>query len=98
MTWMHKTRLRALAFVLGVALAAFGVISLASVPAWPVVGVAVAALAVGLNKMTARMVHPICWGCGGDLKGQAAGQYGVACPKCGSVNQAGVRLLGPRRG
>src|SRR3569832_2158509 len=84
---MHKTRLRVLAFVVGLAFAAFGAVSLASLPAWPVVGVAVAAAWLVVNTVTARLTHPTCWGCGGDISGRPSGTYGGACPRCGSLNQ-----------
>lgn len=87
MAWMHKVRLRVLAFMVGVGLAVFGAVSLASLPFWPVFGVAVAAVAVAVNRMTSRLTHPTCWGCGADITGQPPGEYGVMCAACGSLNQ-----------
>src|SRR5947207_1061918 len=77
MTWMHKVRLRVFALMLGTVLAAIATASLTTVPVWPVVGVAVAAVAWGISKMTIRLKQPVCWGCGGDLSQQAAGSDGV---------------------
>jgi uncharacterized protein YaaW (UPF0174 family) len=85
---MHKIRLRALALLVGTALAAIATASLTAVPVWPVVGVAVAAVAWGLSKMTVRLKGPVCWGCGGDLSREAAGDYGKICPKCGTITHA----------
>jgi hypothetical protein len=88
MTWLHKTRLRVLAFALGITLAALGVLSLWAVPVWSVVGFAVAATAVAVNSMTSRLVEPTCLGCGESLGQQTPGDYGVICPHCGLVNQS----------
>jgi hypothetical protein len=84
---MSRIRLRALALVLGIALFALGAISLTAIPAWPVVGVAVACAAVVVNRIAARLDHPICLACGHDIAGQPAGEHGVACSNCGAVNQ-----------
>jgi hypothetical protein len=88
MTWMHKVRLRVFALMLGTLLAAIATASLTTVPVWPVVGVAVAAVAWGISKMTIRLKQPVCWGCGGDLSQQAAGSYGKVCPHCGTITHA----------
>lgn len=84
---MKRLRLKAFAFVLGIVLAAIGMLSLFTVPAWPVVGVAVAFVAFGLNQMTARLSVPTCLGCGANISGQPVGDYGVVCKDCGAVNQ-----------
>lgn len=84
---MQRVRLRVFAFVIGLTLATVGVVSWAALPLWPVVGVAVAAAAVAVNTMTARLKHPTCWSCGSDVSGLPAGQYGVICQQCGSINQ-----------
>src|SRR5438128_19078 len=98
MTWLHKARLRALAWLLGTGLAAFGAVALASWPVWPVVGVAVAAAVVGINRIAGPLKDPICRTCGASLAGEPIGAYGAACPGCGSVNQGWVgRRGGVRR-
>jgi hypothetical protein len=86
LTWLHWIRLRALAFVVGVALAAVATISITTWPAWPVIGVAVAAVAMAVNSITARLGGTACLGCGRDLSGQPSGTYGVACTDCGAIN------------
>ena len=88
MTWMHKVRLRVLALLVGTVLAAIATASLTALPVWPVVGFAVAAAAYGVNKITARLRQPTCWGCGGDLTREPAGSYGQICPKCGTITHA----------
>lgn len=88
MTWMHKIRLRVLALLLGTALATIATASLTALPVWPVVGVAVAAVALGVNKITARLRQPTCWGCGGDISREPKGGYGTICPDCGSITEA----------
>lgn len=85
MTWMHKVRLRVLALLVGMVLASVATVAFTTAPVWPVVGMAVAAAAYGVNKITSRLRHPTCWGCGGDLTREPAGSYGQICPKCGSI-------------
>lgn len=89
MIWMSRMRLRVLAFTLGLALTALGLISLTALPALPVLGMAFAAAAVGVNSLTSRLKQPVCHGCGRALGDAPAGLYGVVCPHCGSLTQAG---------
>jgi predicted RNA-binding Zn-ribbon protein involved in translation (DUF1610 family) len=96
MTWMHKIRLRALALVVAIALVAIGAISLAALPTWPVVGAAVATVALALNSMTSRLSQPTCWGCGESIAKMPSGEYGVICPNCGAITQG--RDNQPRQG
>ena len=88
MTWLHQIRLRVLALLLGTALAAIATVSLTAIPVWPVVGVAVAAAAWGVNKITSRLRQPTCFGCGGDISREPKGVYGTICPHCGSITEA----------
>lgn len=87
MNWIHKVRLRVLAIVLGMTLAAMAAVSWAAWPVLPVVGVAVAAAAMAVNKVSSRLSHPTCWACGADLRGQPSGEYGVGCPSCGAISR-----------
>jgi len=98
MSWMHKIRLRVLALLVATTLAAIGAVSLAALPVWPVVGFAVATVALAINGMTSRLNHPVCWGCGGDIAKIPSGEYGVICPACGSITQASETDSLPRRG
>lgn len=91
MTWFHKIRLRVLAFALGLLLAGLAAISLTSLPALPIVGVVIATVAFVVNGATARLNSPTCLGCGADLTGEPAGQYGIICKSCGTVGPAGVK-------
>jgi hypothetical protein len=84
---MHKVRVRVLWIVVGVALTTMGVISMTTIPAWPIVGVAVAALALVVNQMTSKLSQPTCYGCGKSLSGLPSGEHGTICPNCGSINQ-----------
>ena len=93
MIWMSRIRLRVLAFMVGLAFTAIGIISLTTLPAWPVVGVAVAAAAMAVNSMTSKLKIPICHGCGKPLGDTPGGQYGVVCPKCGFLTQTGQATL-----
>lgn len=91
--WMHKVRKRMLALLLGVALAVIATISLTAIPAWPVIGVAFAAVAVAVNSMAGRLHvdRPLCLQCGHDLSDlpapDAAGPYGSVCSSCGALHQ-----------
>ncbi len=92
---MHKVRLRALAFVVGIALCALGAISLTTIPAWPIVGVAVAFVAVGINRIASRLAQPVCLSCGIDLGEQPTGEHGPICPSCGAVGTPDAPALEP---
>ena len=87
MTFLHRIRLRIFAVLLGVGLTAFVVVAWTTIPAWPVVGVAFAAVAMAVNQMASKLTQPVCHGCGRDINGMAVGQYGVVCPSCGFVTQ-----------
>lgn len=89
MTVLHTMRLRVLGVVIGLALATIGVLSWMALPVLPVVGFAVAAAAVVVNSMTSRLSKPLCRGCGFDLSGEPAGQYGVVCTACGRIDPIG---------
>lgn len=89
MIWMSRVRFRVLAFVLGLAFTAIGLISLTAIPALPVIGVAFAAAAVGVNSLTAKLKQPVCHGCGNPIGDAPSGHYGSVCPGCGSLTQFG---------
>lgn len=89
MTLLHRIRLRVLAVLVAVGIVVIAAISWASLPVWPVVGVAFAAVALVVNNMTNRLSQPVCWGCGQDISKQQAGAYGRICPACGSVTPSG---------
>jgi len=87
-TWLHKTWLRVLALLLGAALTVFALVSLAAAPAWPVIGVTVAAMAlVWKSSIAPRIVAPACLSCGASLKGLPGGAYGMICRECGGLNE-----------
>ncbi len=87
MTWFHKLRLRALAFGIGLALAAAGLISFLALPAAPVIGVAVATVAVVFNQFGSRATGKSCLGCGHNMSQAKSGTHGAMCPECGLINQ-----------
>ncbi|MEM1072745.1 MAG: hypothetical protein AAGH71_07985 [Planctomycetota bacterium] len=90
---LHKLRLRALAVVVGLILAAVGVVSVVSAPAWPIVAGAVAIAAVAVNSVASRLTKTICIGCGQSLAESPVGQYGAVCPSCGTISTpAGTAL------
>ncbi len=92
--WLRLARIRVFACLIGLALAAIAMISLTTVPAWPVVGVAVISAAVAVNTMASklRLGHPICLYCGSELTEVEPGVYGVECPECGGLNPGEHRL------
>jgi len=85
-TLMQRIRLRVFALLVATTLAVIGAVSWAALPLWPVIGVAVATVAFVVNGMTSKLAQPVCWTCGEDLSRQQAGEYGVMCPGCGSLN------------
>ena len=85
---MHRVRLRVFALLVASALLVIGAVSWAALPLWPVLGVAFATVAFVFNGMTSRLAEPVCWTCGHDLAELKAGEYGVMCPACGSLNHA----------
>lgn len=92
MSWLHRLRLKMLAFLAALVLAGVAIASVTTVPVWSVVGVAVVAVTFAVNTLASRLVHPTCLGCGMDLREERVGDYGVACPRCGTVNQAWKKL------
>lgn len=84
--WLTRARYKALAYVGAIAIAAFATVSVIGLPVLPVIGVAVAAAAVTVSRMTEKFGKITCMSCGEDLKDEPAGMHGVACPKCGAVN------------
>ncbi|MBY0112970.1 MAG: hypothetical protein K2Y21_09125 [Phycisphaerales bacterium] len=85
--FMERIRLKAMAVVLAVIVAAVGVIAWSTIPAWPVIGVGVAVVAVALNSIGSRLEKAVCYGCGGSMAGQPIGERGSICPTCGTINQ-----------
>lgn len=87
-TWLGKVRFRAAVVIVGLPLAVMGVVSIG--PGWlalPLVGMAFAAATMTLSRLTSKLGEHTCWTCGEDLSGQPQGVHGVACHKCGSLNQ-----------
>lgn len=87
MTLLERIRLRAFAWVVGLTLAAVGVILFAAQPVLPVIGVTIAAVAFVVRTASGKIGETACRGCGTDLSGHASGAYGIACPSCGTLNQ-----------
>jgi hypothetical protein len=84
-TFLHETRRRVLWVVAGVGVTALAVVSWTALPALPVVGVAVAAIALVVNRMTAGLRESVCLGCGQDVSQLPHGEHGVICPNCGHI-------------
>lgn len=87
---MHTIRRRALWIVVVAGALVLGLIFTTTIPAWPVVGVAVAAVALAINGVAARLETTSCLACGADLADQPVGIRGRLCPKCGAINERGI--------
>ncbi len=86
LSFLHKLRLRVLAILVGSGLAVFGLLSLVSWPALPIIGVAVITVAAMVHRVTHKLSAPTCHACGHDLTGLPEASIGLICPDCGSVN------------
>ena len=84
--WILRARYKAFAYAAAIAVGAFATITVIGAPWLPVVGVAVAALAVSVSNLTKGLAEPRCLACGKGLENEPAGVHGVACPGCGAVN------------
>lgn len=85
--YFRRIRLRALAWLLGIALASVATVAFAGISWVPVVFGAVAAAVVSLHKTAHRLDRPTCLECGADLSQEPVGTYGTICHQCGAVNQ-----------
>ncbi len=85
MPFLKKQRLRVLAILVAGGLAVFGLISMVSLPALPVLGFAVITVAAVVHRVTARLSMPTCHGCGKNLTDVPGDSIGVVCPDCGAV-------------
>lgn len=84
--WIVRARYKAFAYTAAIAVAAVATITFIGAPWLPVVGVAVAALAVSVSNVTKNLAKPTCLSCGKDLVHEPIGVHGVICPGCGAVN------------
>ncbi len=91
-SYVGKLRIRAVAWTLGLGLAAAVLIVWTPIGWVPAVGVAVAAAVVTMSKMAARLDKPTCYACGHDLASVLDGPHGIACPSCGSLHQGRRRI------
>lgn len=83
-----------LAWLFGITLAGIAAISWMALPAWPVVGVAVAMVVATVSTMTNRLKAETCYSCGKDIRHVEAGEHGRACPTCGAVGFTLASLSG----
>jgi len=89
-------RLKTFSLVAGIALAAAALLLWTSFTWIPVVGVAVAAAVVAVNRAGHRLTEPVCYHCGQELKGLPDGEHGILCPACGALHQGRRMALGNR--
>ncbi len=76
---------------MGVLATAVAVVVWTTLPAWPVVGVAVATVVLAVNALASRVKQDACWGCGEKIAGLPKSEHGVICPGCGSITPPGER-------
>ncbi len=86
MEWIDRLKLKVFACLAAIVLATVA-IAATGIVLWPVIGVAVAAAVVSVAKVAQRLDHPTCFSCGHDLSNEPIGEYGTACPVCGSIHQ-----------
>lgn len=85
--WLSRLRLHAFVWTLLIGLAAWAVLAFTALAWLPIVGVALAATAVSVNKVASGLNRSTCIHCGADLSGHPPSQYGVPCPHCGGLHQ-----------
>ena len=88
--WISGLKLKTALWLVAITCATFVSIALAGLPAIPMIGVAVAAAAVSISKLTLRLSSLTCLSCGKDLSGQPVSSHGVACPGCGAIRSPGL--------
>ncbi len=85
--WIHKVWLRVIALLFAASLLVLGVVSVTTAPVWPILGVAVATVAVMWTNITSRLDRATCLHCGHDIESQPGSQYGIICDKCGGLSE-----------
>ncbi len=85
--WLSSLRLRAFIWTLLIGVAAWVMLAFTAMAWLPIVGVALAATAVSVNKVASGLNRTTCIHCGADLSGHSPSQYGVPCPHCGGLHQ-----------
>lgn len=98
MRLMDTIRRRVLWVLVGIAATTVAIIAWTTMPAWPVVGVAVATLVVAVNTITSRLKHDVCLSCGADMRDVASGAHGAMCPACGQVHSGSLMALSTKPG
>ena len=83
---MHRIRTRVVWVLVGVVAMTIGVIVWTTIPAWPIVGVAVATLVMAINTISQKLSPDACYSCGVTLKDQPSSEHGKLCAACGTVN------------
>ena len=72
--------------VAGVLATTVAVVVWTTLPAWPVVGVAVATAVLVVNTLANRVKQDACWGCGQSVAGLPRSEHGVVCRGCGTIS------------
>jgi len=94
--YFGRMRMKALSIAVGIALAATALVLWTPLGWVPVVGIAVWAAVVAVNRTGHRLTEPVCYHCGKELKGLPDGEHGILCPGCGALHQGRRMALGNR--
>ncbi len=86
MKLLEKARVRVVWLMVGICATTLGVIAWTTIPAWPVLGVAVATLVVAINSLTTRLDKDRCLACGHTLRDARWSEHGGLCTKCNQIN------------
>ena len=92
--YFGRVRVKVFSLVLGIGLAAAALVVWTSLSWIPVTGIALAAAIVAVHRAGHRLVEPVCYNCGQELKGLPDGEYGILCPGCGALHQGRRMALG----
>lgn len=83
-TYIGRLRARAIMLTLGLLGAAIATAAIIGGGWLPAVGTALAAAAVAVHRVAARLDEPRCMSCGEDLSDLTGAGMGAACPGCGA--------------
>ena len=83
---LHRIRRRVVwvtATVVGLSVAA---VLLTTAPVWPVLGAAIATIAVAVQSLGRELKSDRCMNCGESMASEPRGTHGAICPRCGAID------------
>lgn len=84
---LHRIRRQVVWVVAGIAGLAVAAIVLTAAPTLPIIGAALATIAVAVQSLGRELKVDRCMNCGESLVSQPRGAHGVICPRCGSLDE-----------